>query len=125
VQGLAALLSIGLNVILIKWTGLLGAAIALSLSHFLMAAFQYLWNVHRKDEYIKIKYEWRRLASFLVLLIFVTAATFVDREAKLLIESGYMFILVIIIVVAIYFMLRESERMYLKEKLFSFRVVKA
>lgn len=125
VQGLSALLSIGLNIILIKWSGLLGAAIALSLSHFLMAAFQYLWNLRRRDKYIKIKYEWRRLAIFLVLLVFIIAATFVDREAKIMLESCYILLLVMIIVVAIFFMLRESERMYLKEKLFSFRVGKA
>jgi O-antigen/teichoic acid export membrane protein len=124
VQGVAALFAIGLNVILIKWAGLLGAGIALSLSHLLMAVFQYLWNVHRKDEYIKIKYEWGRLANFLLLLIFVIAATFVDRESKLLVELGYIFILISIIVLSGYFMLRENERMYLKEKLFSFRRVK-
>jgi hypothetical protein len=103
---------------------LLGAGIALSLSHLLMAVFQYLWNVYRKDKYVKIKYEWRRLANFLLFLIFVIAATFIDRKSELSIELGYIFILISIIVLSGYFMLRENERIYLKGKLFSFRGVK-
>jgi O-antigen/teichoic acid export membrane protein len=124
VQGLTATISIGLNIVLIKWVGLLGAGISLSLSHLLMAVFQYLWNVHRKDEYIRIKYEWSRLACFMILFLFITAATFVDRKANLLIETSCIFILVSIIFISNYMMLSKSERTYLKEKLLPFRAVK-
>ncbi len=125
VQGLAAVISIGLNIILIKWAGFFGAGIALSLGHLLMAVFLYLWNIYRKNDYIRIKYEGLRLAKFLFLFVFIIVSSFLDRGANLWIELGYITILICIISISLYLLLNKNELVFIKEKLFLFKSIKA
>lgn len=69
VQGLAALISFPINFLLIIHLGVLGAAIGLFLSNFLMAGMMYGWNYLNRAKYLVIEYEWARITSFLVIFI--------------------------------------------------------
>jgi O-antigen/teichoic acid export membrane protein len=124
VQGIAAVFSIFVNIALIKWMGLLGAGIALALSYLLMAVLQYLWNVYRRKRYIKIRYEWARLGKYFSLFILVVLSSMVHRQMRISFEAGYFALVVIIFIVAGFFMLTKNERIFLKEKLLFYKRVK-
>lgn len=125
VQGLAAFVSVMINIVMIRWAGLFGAAIALSLGQLLMAVFQYLWNIYRKENYVKIKYEWSRIASFSVLFMFVAVATLIGRELTIFMEAFYTLFLTATIFTVIFFMLKKNERGFIMQQLLFLKSHKA
>jgi O-antigen/teichoic acid export membrane protein len=72
VQFFAVLLSLPFMYFSIHFLGILGAALGVTIGHFLMALFMYLWNNYRGNIYVKIKYEWRRIGIF--SFVYVTIA---------------------------------------------------
>ncbi len=125
VQGIAAIFSILLNIAFIKSMGLVGAGIALALSHLLMAGLQYAWNYYRRKTYVRVRYEWVRLCTFFSLLILVVSSSMIHRQARISLEAGYFALVVILFITAGFLMLTKDERIFLKEKLFSYKRVKA
>jgi len=63
VQWVAALLSIGFNVLLIPRLGLFGAGIALALGPLLMVVLLHAWNRSRGVRYLDVPYEWGRVGG--------------------------------------------------------------
>jgi O-antigen/teichoic acid export membrane protein len=124
VQGITAVFSILLNIVFIKWMGLLGAGIALSLSHLLMAVFQYLWNLYRRKEYVKVRYEWLRLSIYFSLFIIVSLTSMIDRHLRMPIEASYFALITLLFIMVGFFMLTKNERLFLKKKLFANKRVK-
>ena len=114
-----------INIVMIRWAGLFGAAIALSLGQLLMAVFQYLWNIYRKENYVKIKYEWSRIASFSVLFMFVAVATLIGRELTIFMEAFYTLFLTATIFTVIFFMLKKNERGFIMQQLLFLKSHKA
>lgn len=64
VQAAASVVLLLVCVPMIDAFGIAGAAWALALGNFAMAALLYGWNRHRRAAYPRIVYEWKRLAAF-------------------------------------------------------------
>lgn len=69
VQGLAALISLPINFLLITNFGVLGAAIGLAAGNFLMAGMMYGWNFLNRDRYPIVTYEWGRVFAFALFAV--------------------------------------------------------
>jgi O-antigen/teichoic acid export membrane protein len=67
VQGLSAIISIWICYVLIKLIGFTGAAIGLALGNVVMAVLLLLYN-KKNDFYIKINYDWGKIAQICTLL---------------------------------------------------------
>ncbi len=61
-QGISAMVSLPLGFIMVTHWGLFGAGLALTVSSTFLPLSQWLWNQHRKRDYVAIDYPWRRLA---------------------------------------------------------------
>ncbi len=81
VQVLAALASIGLNVLLIPAFGLDGAGLALACGTACMVALLWAWNRSRGPRYLQVRYDARRLSIFAAF--YVALAALLVRERSL------------------------------------------
>jgi O-antigen/teichoic acid export membrane protein len=116
VQGLAALISLPINFFLIVSFGILGAAIGLCVSNFLMAGMMYGWNFLNSDRYLIATYEWDRVFTFtlcsLVILVFYLLISVTTTKGEIT-KSILMSVLTLVIMLLL---LNKSERMVLIKK---------
>ncbi len=116
-QGLAAIFSVVINLILIKLGGLFGAALGLALSHFLMTVFQWIWNAYRKEHYIQVEYEWRRIFSFTFVFFVFSIASFIPRTTSNWIEFGYTICLTFSLLIIVLLLMKDNERNFLQNRI--------
>ncbi len=110
VQGISAVFSVVVTVVLIRAFGNLGAALGMALGLFMMDVVQYLWNRLRGDRYLKVQYEWPRLAGFALLYVLVGSAYLVPRDLSLAGELVLTAIGTALLPMMIYAFLNENER---------------
>jgi len=110
VQLVAASASIGLNLLLVSHLGLFGAALSLMLGYLFMVILQYFWNIKRN--YIEIKYEWRRIFSFVLLNVFVAFITLQKRNISLGYEVILSFLVFMLAISLIYILMNDEERQF-------------
>lgn len=111
VQGSAAIVSVPISYLLIERYLIVGAAVAVFISHLLMAIFLYTWNRLGEDESFAVTYDWRRVLhisvsfTLLVILYFYFSTYFGSFE---MLASMFFTLLCL---GAIYFLLSGDERM--------------
>jgi O-antigen/teichoic acid export membrane protein len=108
IQAIAALLAIGLNLILIPMFDLLGAAIALVLGFLAMVILQQIWNF--KQKYLDIKYEWNRISWFALFYISYVVVMIWERNFSLIGEVLFFIIAAGLIPVMSYALLNVAEK---------------
>ncbi len=107
-QGMAAAISVGLNIVLIRVAGMLGAALALPLGTLILAVLQHSWNRYRR--YLDIQYEWSRLCRFAVVFLLYVLATLWDPGWSPLGLALLVGILACLLPVCLYVLLSPAER---------------
>ncbi|MDY7034893.1 MAG: hypothetical protein SV375_01850, partial [Thermodesulfobacteriota bacterium] len=90
-----------------------GAAISLMLGILLMVILAQIWNFFRRQDYIEIQFEWKRIIyfsffymSYMILMLWKTCFPF---QAEMIIS----FMATILLPVIIYFFLNAKERAYI------------
>lgn len=78
VQGIAAVASLALNLLLVPAFGLQGAGIALALGLLTMAVLQHCWNLRRG--YLPVQYEWLRVGLFALVYTVYAALALWDYD---------------------------------------------
>ena len=109
IQCVAFLLLIPIMFFFVMYLGVFGAALSVSIGHLLLAALAYYWNSYRRNTYISIKYEWRRIYHFSLIYIF-TALLFLTISFDTILGNLFFFLLgLVIVVVALIQLLKPSE----------------
>ncbi|MBF8247684.1 MAG: Polysacc synt C domain-containing protein [Bacteroidetes bacterium] len=86
VQGVAAVVGAGIMVALIRAAGIFGAGISLVFGFFLLAWLQHLWNKWRGEKYLRVEYDWERVARFGIFYVVVAMASLIPRNLQLTTE---------------------------------------
>lgn len=110
IQLFAALVAVGLNLLLIQPFGLLGAAIALMLGFVAMVLFAQLWNLKRKRIYIQVQYEWKRIMQFALIYVGYIVLMLWERNLPLLGEIAISLAALVPLPLALYGLLNSHER---------------
>ena len=110
IQGIAAVITILLNLLFIPLYGMMGAAIALMLGFLSMVLLTQLWNTMKKSEYIQVSHEWNRIARFSLIFLAYMIIMPLERELPLSMEIGISIISTILLFVLIYYSLNYNER---------------
>jgi O-antigen/teichoic acid export membrane protein len=76
IQAIAVLITSPFAYLLVKYNSIFGAACGVALGNFNLAFFTYLWNMYRKDLYIKIYFDYKRIFIFFILFIFISVISF-------------------------------------------------
>jgi len=115
IEWVAAIMNIGLNILLIPIYGILGAAIATFISYLSLPVLA--WLVARS--YLKVDYEWARLGAIsLFNLSFSLLAYFLSKtfhEFQLLVLGLYVVMGICYLYTAYLFLLKKHERQLLIE----------
>jgi O-antigen/teichoic acid export membrane protein len=80
VQTLAAVLSVGLDIVLVQAFGLVGAGLAFVGGFVLATLGQYLWNRHRGPRYMVVRYERRKVLVFAILFAALAGGLIMPRD---------------------------------------------
>jgi O-antigen/teichoic acid export membrane protein len=107
---MAAALAVGLNLLLIPWLGLLGAALALALGVLGMVVLQHAWNAHRNRTYLALDLEWARLLKFAALYGAIAVTTLLGRNWAFRTEVLLSLLLTVLLILLLYTMLEKQER---------------
>jgi len=110
VQAVAAVLALILNTTLIKLEGLFGAGLALAFGGFSLCALQFAWNWHRKQSYIRVKYEWPRISKAIATYGIFIAMAFLFVQGSLLNQIVVSALLATAVTTAAFFMSTQTER---------------
>lgn len=116
VQGLAALLSLPINYLLIVNMGLIGAGIGLAAGNFLMAALMYGWNYLNSGRYPVIKYEWARVFLFTLLSIILILFYARMSPGSIKVEVLKSLLFFLMTSCCIFFLLSKKEKSLLFKK---------
>lgn len=92
-QGVAAGISIPINIAFIKAWGMFGAGMALAVSCALPPLFQWLWNHHRREQYLQVDYQWRTLFKLSLGYLFIGALSLLLIPEKIVWAIAYSLIL--------------------------------
>jgi O-antigen/teichoic acid export membrane protein len=117
IQGFSAVVTTGLNILLIQLFGMLGAGIGLLSGFFIMTIFTLIWNYIRRNSYIIVHYNWKRLSIFLIIFIIFSTLMLVDRNFSLIQEIIYSAASCILFLLILYLILSTDEQKWLKGKL--------
>lgn len=113
IQGLSVITSIPITIYLIDINGVLGAGLGLMIGHLIMAGLAYLWSMFKRKDYVVVKYEWRRVLQFVLILTIVATTTLTIQVETIF----YNFLLSISILMVAIFMiiqiLKPSELDYM------------
>lgn len=110
VQGIAALLAICFNLILIPRWGMAGAGIALALGPASMVALMWAWNRSQEGRYVTVRYRWRRLSLFALYYVAAAAVLLVEREIALEIEIAVAAAATLTMAAVVWALLARTER---------------
>lgn len=109
VQIVAALLSVGLNLLLIPLWGMHGAALALVLGALSMAVLMWGWN-RSQSAYLPVRYEARRLVPFALFYVILASALVGPRHFNLALEWTIAALSGLLIVGVVLTLLDRTER---------------
>jgi O-antigen/teichoic acid export membrane protein len=112
-QGIAAVLAMVCNYLLIAGYGIIGAALGLALGNLLLAAMVYIWNRFNAPRYIIVRYEWGRIAAFSMLAILVLGAYGSIPEVGRFGEVVKSLAMVVVAAVAMFALLSRRERSFI------------
>ncbi len=101
-QGLAAIISIPVNIIFISKWGLVGAGLGLTFSVALLPIFQLFWNNYRKSIYVSIDYKWHELSLMLIAGSIIIPLSIVISNFELLPAAIIAILTVLLLFVVIY-----------------------
>lgn len=110
VQGVAAVVSLGFNLLLIPMFGLYGAAMALMLGNLAMVLLMQAWNMLKQDDYLQVQYEWKRIFKSALIYTSIAAFALWDRELPWLWEFSISIALTVLLLPALYIQLNHVER---------------
>ena len=110
VQSISAALSIGFAIFLIPHAGMIGAAFTIMLGMLLMCITQYLWIVAKKDRYIQISYEGKRILLLGILYAIIALLMLVERNLSITAEIIFSLANTIFLGILIYAALRKTEK---------------
>jgi O-antigen/teichoic acid export membrane protein len=113
IQSFAAVVTVAISLLLIPPFGLLGAAIALALGYLSMAAFTYLWNLKRRQVYLNVHYEWKRILTFALVYVGFTTVMLWERHYSLSGEFSFSIGAFVLLPVILYTLLTNSEKQVL------------
>ncbi len=108
IQGLAAIVGISANFLLIQWFQVLGAGVGLVLGYLCMVIFTLIWN--HKRGYLSIHYEWRRILTWLAFYVFFVLLALWVRDFSILLESLISLLMLVPIFGIAYLMLNSWEK---------------
>lgn len=109
VQGIAAVVAIACNLLLIPFFGARGAALALVAGTLAMVVVQQIWNYFRRRTYLAIPYQWRRVLLFSVAYAVYMFVLLRDRSLDLRTELIYSGVVAMTIPIVIVIFLGKSE----------------
>jgi O-antigen/teichoic acid export membrane protein len=113
VQFIAALIMVGLNLVLIPLLGIFGAGFSLVLGFLAMVITQYIWNIKRK--YLSVQYEWNRVLRFGLIYAGYMVVMMWPRTMSLSAEIAISSIgMALFVPVSFYFLLNNEERQFLR-----------
>jgi O-antigen/teichoic acid export membrane protein len=81
IQLAASLLFVGISITMTSFFGIVGAGVSFVAGYFLMDAFLFWWNHFFGNNYLRIKYEWKRTLLFSASYIAVAGITFIDLNS--------------------------------------------
>jgi O-antigen/teichoic acid export membrane protein len=110
VQGLAALVAIGLSYLLIPAFSYFGAAIALCLATAVMVGILFAWQKVQRDRYLAVCYEWSRLARFFFFFLACTVLLLLPHEFSWGSQLIVIPVALVVILAGTYFCLSVAER---------------
>lgn len=110
----AAIFSVLINIILINYMGLLGAALALAFGVLLMAVFIYYWTIRNKDRYLQIKYPFKDILFFSIVYLIFASITLINRNFSLVTEIINSILQSLLLVITLYFLVPKEEKIELK-----------
>lgn len=110
VQIVAALVSLGLAILLIPPFGIVGAGLTLAGGALAMAALMQAWNAWNRERYLAVAYEWGRIGKFAAVYVVVAIAYCLRRELPVAVEIAVSMTGAAVLFVVVYFLLGESER---------------
>lgn len=113
-QGVAAVASVALGVVLIPPLGLLGSVIALILGTLVMVLLQVAWNFSRRRDYLVVNYERRRLLWFAICYVCYIVALLWPRHLSFWGELLFSVLTVIPLPIALVSLLTGEEREVLR-----------
>jgi O-antigen/teichoic acid export membrane protein len=110
IQMLSAMLFVGVSLIVIPVWGVVGAGLSSVAGYLIMDLLLLLWNRRRRDRYILISYEWKRLSVFAVLYTVFVAIVLQENNLRPSVEfiiNGTLFAAMLAVA---YGVLYEEER---------------
>jgi O-antigen/teichoic acid export membrane protein len=109
IQGLAAMISIGLAFALIPRFGVQGAAYSLSLGYVTTCLLQYAWNRYCQVEFT-MTYDWHRVGWFLSVYVIVGFAVGFQPSSTLVVSIIQSTIASLVILLVVFSLLTRDER---------------
>lgn len=110
VEAGAAIVAIGVDLLLIPPFGVLGAAIALAVGALAMVLLQLAWNFIRREVYLRTDYPWGRVSACALIYLFFMVAMLWQRNFRLSAELAVSAGAVVLLGPALYCLLDRSER---------------
>ncbi|MEK7434578.1 MAG: oligosaccharide flippase family protein [Cyanobacteriota bacterium] len=114
IQIFAAVFSTITNIFLIIYFSEFGAALGLVIGTFYIVLFQYIWNLIGNPNYIKIKYEWGKIALFSMLYCIFSSVMLINRNLDKTTEIIYSFSLSTILLLLTLILLNNEDKNKLK-----------
>lgn len=111
VQGMAAVLSVLLNLIFIGSFGVAGAALALMIGHLLVFILMYIWNVRKG--YFQVKYEWHRINRVFLVYSAICVISIWQRSWGTTVEIMYTGAILLLFACSLWWLMTRSEREFL------------
>jgi len=110
IQGIAAVLGIGANLLLIPNLKVLGTGLGLTFGYFCMVFLTALWNLIRKPHYLQIQYEWKRILIWCVFYVAYMVLMQWNRSFSLVGEGIFSVLALVPLPFVIYALLNSWER---------------
>ena len=114
VQAVASVIAIGLNLVLVPLFGILGAGTSLALGFLAMVLLTLLWNFKRRDNYLRVQYEWRRGIGFALLYSGYAAIMLLHQDLSRFGEGVYSLVVFMSLPLALSRLLHSEERQAIK-----------
>jgi len=114
IQGVASVIAMGLNFLLIPSFGLSGAGICVALGFLVMILLTHLWNFNRRARYLSIKYEWMRVGVLGLVYSVYAVLMLWDRKLNWVEESIFSISMMLTMPLVLFCLLRPQERRFVK-----------
>lgn len=114
VQGVTALVTVGLGWVLISAGGFTATAIVLACGGVLLAVLQFFWNLSRRRNYLDISFEWGRLGSIALVFTMVAGVFSIPRSFQVILEVVIGALGVGLVLVLVWMLMTGQERRMVK-----------